>query len=250
MDCETIRNRHIADEYRAGRLSAEEAEAYEQHYFACDRCLEDLRFRDQVAGHLRADGAELFAEEIAATARGGKQAGSFGWLPTLRPAWAAALVAVAAVVLVVLVVQRNEHRSRLKDLWTPVAHPYVASELRAGVETDAFARGMAHYQDGRYREAAELLEETALTALDDDQVHFYLGVSLLLADEPHGAVRALERAVARMPSSALYQWYLAQAELECGNADGAVEILQRVGSTGTEYAAPARRLSERIADER
>jgi tetratricopeptide (TPR) repeat protein len=66
MNCETIRRLGIADEYRAGRLSAEETDAYEEHYYACERCFEDLRFRDRVAGYLREEGERLFPAELAA----------------------------------------------------------------------------------------------------------------------------------------------------------------------------------------
>lgn len=68
MDCEIIRRRGIADEYRSGRLSTEETDAYEQHYYACDGCFEDLRFRDRVAVYLREEGERLFGVEPAVSA--------------------------------------------------------------------------------------------------------------------------------------------------------------------------------------
>jgi len=64
LDCDTVQRLGLADEYRAWRLTTEETEAYEEHYFACERCFQDLLFRDRIAGHVREQGARLFAEEL------------------------------------------------------------------------------------------------------------------------------------------------------------------------------------------
>ena len=70
MNCESIRKGNIADEYLAGRLSSEETEAYERHYFDCEACFADLQFRRGLAEQLKAEGAEIFAAEIAAEQEG------------------------------------------------------------------------------------------------------------------------------------------------------------------------------------
>lgn len=43
LTCAELETRHVEAHYLAGRISAEEAVAYEAHYFACDRCWALLR---------------------------------------------------------------------------------------------------------------------------------------------------------------------------------------------------------------
>ena len=66
MNCKSIHKENIADDYLAGRLAPDKADAYECHYFECDACFEDLHLRKQLAEQIREEGAELFAAEIAA----------------------------------------------------------------------------------------------------------------------------------------------------------------------------------------
>ena len=131
MDCQSIRKRRLADEYIAGRLSADESEAYERHYFECDRCFADLRFHDEVGKHLRQAGPSLFAAEIAAE-RVAQSIIKVPWSERLRartrtrPAWITGLAAAAAVIAVALLVNEPSLRAaRWRDLWDPVPYPYV-----------------------------------------------------------------------------------------------------------------------------
>jgi len=256
MDCDTIRERGIADEYLAGRLPPEEAEAYEEHYFGCDRCLEELQFHKALAAELREHGEELFAGEIAgeraAEARGESVAsdrarrGWFSlpdWLTSPRPAWGLAAAAAVALLMVVVLTGRGPDRAeRLRDLWTPVAYPYVAAELRGGTDPTAFEQGMEHYQAGRYTEAAEPLALHVEGDPEDHEAFFYLGVSRLLSEEPEVAVADLERARRLVPSSKLYLWYLAQAELEAERPDDAERHLRELTASQGEFAEDAARL--------
>jgi len=257
MDCETIRKRHLADEYRAGRLTAEEAEAYECHFFACDRCFADLRFRDQVAGRLSEEGSSLFAAELDRERRRGadERSGWRGLLDQLRPrrAWAStglrAAGATAAVFIFLLAVDHIADRSPgVRDLVAPTAHPYVASELRGDAGSAEFRRGMEAYAAGRYEEAADWLRRSTEAGSANGEAPFYLGVSLLMLDDATGAQAALQEAVGRVPSSSLYRWYLAQALLEQGRAEAAKAELNRIVDSGGEHARKARDLLRRIEE--
>jgi hypothetical protein len=252
MDCKQVQQRNIADEYLAGRLSAEEADAYESHYFTCDRCLEDLRFRELMAKQLREEGSTLFASEIEAESRdpGTWRERLAEWrdlhLPPGR-AWAGGLVAVVAVIIVaVLIVPPHNHPSHLQDLWDPVPHPYLATSLRGGPGASEFRQGMEHYSHGRYREAADWLERSVARGTPEAEVQFYLGVSLLLADDPPGAVQALRAASLQSPAAALYRWYLAQALFEGGRlAEAESELILLTAAEG-EYAVAAQTLLETV----
>lgn len=260
MDCESIRREGIADEYRAQRLAPQVAEEYERHFFACDRCFEDLRVRDEVAAVLRTEGRVLFALEIAASAPARARRHSDllsliglrrGWPAHPQRAWLVGL-AVAAVLFAigVFTLRTSSHTARLAALCTPVAYPYVPSELRGGAGSAEFRLGMEHYAEGRYGEARRLLERSARAVPQDPEILFYLGVSLLMSGYNKEASRALESAARLAPSSALYRWYLAQALLRGRRVDAATSQLKGLVSTGGDYATEAGDLLRRIDETR
>ncbi len=238
MDCTTIRERHMADEYLAGRLSASETEAYEGHFFVCDTCFADLEFRRQLARQLRQDGPELFSEldpEQFAAQRSARR-----WLPARRGWWGGGLAAAAVIALIVLTVNVSRERSaRYRGLVEPVPYPYLASELRGETDSAAFTQAMAHYTEGRYEEAAAGLSRCVQAGAADGEVFFYLGVARLLAGDASGAAQSLEAAAEAMPASALYRWYRAQALLSDGRGEAAAVELHRLREEGAEYAAAA-----------
>jgi predicted Zn-dependent protease len=260
MDCDRIRKRHIADEYRAGRLSPEETEAYERHYFTCDACFSDLRFHDRVASELKFAGAELFAPEIAAEMRPATQGPALetaplwrrakGWLAP-RPVWTGGLAAAAAIaVIALLMIDSAQRAAHLRELWTPRPHPYIASDLRGPIALPEFQEAMQHYGAGRFEAAAERLRRAARETPLEVDVRFYLGVSLLLTGKPKEARRSLAVAAELQPSSTLFAWYLAQAHLACSRATEAEALLRRIAATQSEHAAAADSLLEKIAEAR
>jgi tetratricopeptide (TPR) repeat protein len=262
MNCEEVRRRQMADEYRAGRLTAEESTAYEEHFFSCDRCFEDLRFRDGVAEHLRWEGAGLFASEIRKERRGEERAHArTSFWDRLRPVLAAfprglalprPVLAPAAVLFLAVVlfgawqIRESALNARLRGLWAPSPYPFIAAELRGSSGSEAFAEGMQLYNAGRYAQAADRLGPMLALQPADPDGQFYCGVADLLAGRPAQAAQALREAVRLTPASAPYRWYLAQAELKCGRSDAARAELERIVENGREYAPEARTLLEGI----
>ncbi|MBM3285926.1 MAG: tetratricopeptide repeat protein [Candidatus Eisenbacteria bacterium] len=267
MDCESVRKGRLAERYREGHLSPEEAEEYERHYFSCDRCFQDLRLEDLVAERISAEGEALFAEEIVAeSAVGSRGAAPVSgtiparrrplidlrkwWSSLARPAWAGGLVAATAVAVIAIVSMMSMNRdAALKRCWTPSAHPYIASELRGAEEIDEFRQGMESYAAGRYKEAADRLSRSAEVDPRDADIHFYRGVALLMSGRPRAAREALQTASGLVPASELYRWYLAQAQLMSGEVAKAEESLRPLAA-GDEYAVRARALLDRIAEVR
>ncbi len=72
MDHEQIENDHVADRYLQGKLTPEEADRFEEHYFSCQECLDGLgRAETMSRGFKRA------AAEDAARLAAVRQAGFF-----------------------------------------------------------------------------------------------------------------------------------------------------------------------------
>lgn len=83
------------DEYLLGRLSGEEKEAFEKHYYECRECFTEMTMRNEIIGVVRQGGA-FNAEAVPAGAT------RRGWLSGLTPArWAVAGASAALVLLVV-----------------------------------------------------------------------------------------------------------------------------------------------------
>ena len=55
------KNSEKIDQYLAGKLSPEEMDAFEQHFFQCDACFKELQFRRDVAGTVKESAAQLKA---------------------------------------------------------------------------------------------------------------------------------------------------------------------------------------------
>jgi tetratricopeptide (TPR) repeat protein len=261
MDCETIRRRQIVDEYAAGRLSIEEAEEYEKHYFSCDGCFDQLRHRDHLARFLKAHGPALFSRELAAEtarARGVPRArgGAFPvpeWLSGLWAVpWARGLAAATVILIAGLLTYQDMQRARSwKSICSPQAYPYAASELRGRPAPPGLVHGMELYTASRYEEAAVALDRASRAAPDDAEIAFYLGLALLMSGRDRPALEALRQAGELVPASRLYRWYLAQALVRTGQrtaAEAELEQLAAVGPSGAggEYAAEAQMLLRQV----
>src|SRR5215217_6504252 len=95
MTCHDVETRGMAEEYLLGRLSEADAEAYESHYFSCERCYSEL-------SSLRAVRSALTGGSAAAAAP--RQAPRTG---TRALPWLAAAAAVILAVAVSLVIMRR-----------------------------------------------------------------------------------------------------------------------------------------------
>ena len=84
MDCDSVAREEIVESYVVGRLSEEDREAFEEHYFECERCFDELRALQIVQAEL----PQADAESAPRT-----------WRPLLR--WAGGLAAAAVLVVAV-----------------------------------------------------------------------------------------------------------------------------------------------------
>ncbi len=106
--------------------------------------------------------------------------------------------------------------------------------------------GMAHYDAGRYAEAAQTLQGYQ-SKQPDAAVGVYLGVARLLSGQPQTAIQPLADAAnaAEPPVAEAANWYLALAYLASNKPNQAREALLRLPSEGI-FTAQAALLLQKI----
>ena len=218
MDCDRVAREDVLESYLGDRLSPEDREAFEQHYFECGRCFDDLRLLESIRAELQP--AAAASEPSTRT----------------RLSWLAPAVAVAAVVVLAsaVVLWRGRDvsvappdagtnrsvseipapdptpapqpptapRPSLQELARVEPAPYEPLTFRSVSAAAApFRRGMERYQQADYRGA--IVDLRAAQELDPaaPHVHFFLGVSHLLLGEDTAAIDPLRTTIAlrRLP---------------------------------------------------
>lgn len=119
---EAVANK-IAESYLLGELSPEQREAYEEHYFNCAECANDV-----VAGAaLVANVKEVLRAEPRLAVSAESEPRSVGWFAWLRPAYAmAALVVVFGVLLYQNLVSIPRLKGELNQVTAPRALAYYS----------------------------------------------------------------------------------------------------------------------------
>ncbi len=123
MNCEHVDEQDLVPRYLAGQLDPAKAEAFEAHYFECERCWAEVRR----ATELRAAFASAPAEGTPAQTRGRR--------PAIWWRWTAPLTAAAAILLIA-VWQFGPEPGALPD--ADVLRG-VAAEIEVGVASEAEA---------------------------------------------------------------------------------------------------------------
>ena len=268
MDCERVAREEILDSYLVGRLSEEDREALEAHYFECARCFDDLTTLKAIQGELRRT-ARAFAA--------GRQQRFLRWAP------AAGLAAVAVLAAGVMFSMRAPAPTALPEsppAQTPVQTqspdrplpraadpadaPPPSLEQLARVEpprydplrlrgapdeaTARFERGMERYRAADYQAAIGDLREAAELDPDATHIRFFLGISHLMSGQDNAAIQHLRATIALGDSAYLEEahWYLAKAFLRQKNVAAARAQLTKLVQLRGSRSAEAQRLLTQI----
>jgi tetratricopeptide (TPR) repeat protein len=249
MTCDRVAAEEIPELYLRNRLSEEDREAFERHFFECPRCFDELRTLDALTRELRESAAAEVAPEKPRRR----------WL--IAAAGVAALLVMAATAMLwrqattVPVPSKvatgpspsdaaPQTPGRRED--TAPAAPPVSLEQLARIEPapyepttfrnvpDAaitrFQQGMERYRQGDYRSAITSLQEAAMLEPDAPHIRFFLGVSQLIAGDTTSAVDSLRAAIATGDTPYLEEahLYLAKAFLRQQNLAAAQGQLNEV----------------------
>ena len=97
MDHNVIEEQQIVDRYLMGQLPAEEAERFEEHYFHCQQCLEQLQLAEKLQRGFKRATAQDVAKVTAA-----QRLGVLAWLARAARSPRAGLAALALAVIALL----------------------------------------------------------------------------------------------------------------------------------------------------
>jgi tetratricopeptide (TPR) repeat protein len=264
MDCERIARDDVAQAYLVGTLSEDDRDAFEQHYFACDRCLDEVRTLEAVRDELPRSAVSEIAQPRRVSV----------WIPAGAIAASVLLAATAILWRSELSVTPPPAAAQRQEVTPPEPLPPPATTPRevsgpsleqlARVEpapyepltfrtvpdeaTRRFQQGMESYRRADY--PAAIVDLQAAAALEPDAAHvrFFLGVSLLLAGDAEGAGESLRATVALGDSPYLEEahLYLARMFLRQSNPAAAEEQLNRAIALDGSHRDEARRLLDQI----
>jgi tetratricopeptide (TPR) repeat protein len=247
VNCQQVEFGEIAEKYVLGRLNEPERIAFEEHYFLCPKCLEELRIWQAVQ-------QTTVPVAVRRTA-------------TRLYVWAAAAAAVAAILFFGLtgatrVWRRSEApapvagagsngaKDRLQLLARVEAPPYKPPVLR-GAADDAerqYRAAMLNYARGDYGGAADGLKAALASDPEAAGPRFYLGVCDLLLGRVDDAVTELRRADS--VGKTLYQeearFFLAKALIARRDVAAASQTLEAIVPLAGDRQADARNLLEQL----
>jgi tetratricopeptide (TPR) repeat protein len=280
MNCERVAREELLEGYLLGRLSDEDRDSFERHFFECERCLNDLRLLEAIQRELPRVDADAASSPATASS-------SLRWL-SLAGLAAAIILAVGSLLWMrplssPRVPGMTETRPRsqaepaeaspsqspsatpapplpagpsLEQLARVEPPPYQPLTLRGAPDeaTSRFQAGMARYQRADYPAAVAELEGAATLAPDAAHIRFFLGIAHLMAGQDIAAVSELSATTALGDSPYLEEahWYLAKALLRLKRpaaAEAELRTLIQLQGTGASEArtllAAITRLDER-----
>lgn len=197
LDCASIEERDLVSRYLAEKLPSEEAEAFEKHYFGCDRCWEEL----QAATEVRAVSSEGRGREKASQAE----------IPRRRgPVWTnwrvLSLAAVVAVAVAAgLISLRLRRFSPIASLvagvgeWRPV-EARLAGDFEYA-KPDPITRGPGDREKDveRVERQVRRLERMQDRGPEEERA---LGLGYLVLGNFESAIETLRKASQRFPGDA------------------------------------------------
>jgi tetratricopeptide (TPR) repeat protein len=261
MNCARVAREEVAENYLLGRLSDEDRDAFERHFFECDRCLDDLRLLQAIQRELpRVDDDRettmahpwiQWATLVGVAATIVLAVGVVLWmrplLPPAVPEPSDRQLPSQAAIPEAPRLQTPESTiaagPSLEQLARVEAPSYQPLTLR-GVQDEAMARfqaGMSRYGEADYRAAVPELRAAAKLSPDAAHIRFFLGISHLMAGQDIAAIDELRATIALGDSPYLEEahWYLAKALLRQKDlvaAEAELETLIELQGTGTSEA--------------
>lgn len=250
MDCERAIRENIAERYLAGTLDSQTTEEWEQHFFACEQCAQQVEILQAIVPALRE-----MAPQIRQELKPQRPVRRWFWIAIPVAAMAGLIIAIPSMDVMrkkspaapPVAVSKTPDFTLLAKLDPPA---YKAPVLR-GLESPAenhFRQAMTAYVTHDWPHAIEGLQRSLELDSKAPAPRFFLGAAYLLAGNAQAASAELERtASVDSPFRDEARFDLAKAYLALNRPDEAIASLW---SCGGEFAAEARALITRIQESR
>ena len=130
MKCENFQKSDVIDKFIMGGLSEKERKSFSLHYFECDQCFEELKFRESLVSVCREHGDTLFAEvsDEREAARKGKLARILDKLfphPFWHKRWVYAAVSLAVIIILIPIFSSIFVSNKYEHLVDIKPYPYL-----------------------------------------------------------------------------------------------------------------------------
>lgn len=259
MTCERVVKGEMAEKYLLGQLTVADQEAFEQHYFECSRCFDELEtYRAlqhelaQAASAIRAEGVgrrRIWQWAWATAAAAVLVAVGIGlWLrPPASPPQPAPPVAVSPAPKVERAPVALPSLAELAAVQPPVYRPLT---LRGVPEeaTRRFHEAMEHYLKRDYAAAIPGLRAASKLNSKAADINFFLGICYLLTEQTDAAIVQLRRTSALGDSPYLEEahFYMAKAYVRKADLGAAQTELNRTISLHGGREKEARELLHQL----
>jgi tetratricopeptide (TPR) repeat protein len=250
MNCEQVLKGDIAGKYILRQLSVAEQEAFEEHYFECERCFEMLQTCRVLQVALNETSSVMHTEPIEEPVRW-----RWTWGLAALLLYGAALIFVAAVAggfwKYRASISGSSHHAPVGARNTNAAPKNAAGEnkeavlaqlarvdpppynptLVRGAEDQAalrFRRAMSYFLRKDYVAAIPGLQDAARLDANSSKANFYLGACYLLTDQTDSAIKSLQKAASSDAADYAEQahFYLAKAYLRNNDVRSAQNELE------------------------
>jgi tetratricopeptide (TPR) repeat protein len=247
MDCNEIETSELAEKYILGQLGPQEQQSYEEHYFHCSACFEELQLRQAMQAELgkmrpvpRRRVNWLAWGAVAAALL--LEAGLGWWRFHPTPAPDVPVTSHSA--------QPVDQRPALELLARADPPAYTVPKLRGGSTGSGarFREGMAQYRVGNYEAAIAALTSAAGADPKSADAQFFLGICYLLTGRVDLAVVRLRATIDLGDSLDLEMahFYLAKALLREKDVAGAEAELERAIAMHGDLEKQSRELLDQI----
>lgn len=262
MTCEQVVRGEVTEKYVLGQLSEAEQQAFEQHYFECARCFDELETYRGLQEGLKQAAPVIQRESVAqravfpwmraAAAAGVLLAIGIGyWLERPRPA---SPPPSARPIMPAPKVQRPPATrvpslSELAEVRPPSYTPVV---LRGPSDeaTQRFHKAMQHYMKRDYAGAIPGLRVASKLSPKAADINFFLGICYLLTEQTDAAIGQLRRTSALGDSPYVEEayFYLAKAYLRKSDLESARRELKKAIEFQQNHKNEARELLDHLEE--
>jgi TolA-binding protein len=209
MNCDQIQADQIAERYITHQLAEAERDAYEEHYFACDRCNDELTAMLAIQRGLREGSVTIPASSSLVKVRPIERAAPATPGFRTRLWWAAAAVIVVAAGGAFV----WNNRPGLGSQTSTSTQAEIANPSQS---TETALLALASYTAPGYRPATFRGDKSEATK------QFEAAMKNYVAGDFAAAIPALRSAVALDNGSVQARFYLAASELLTGESDSAI----------------------------